>query len=77
MNLLKILLFKNRKYNVCILGGTKPNLADLDVYGILTAIQGCEAFHDLMSNTEIRPWFERMKNLVENHLVDNRIHTVS
>ncbi|CAF3989029.1 unnamed protein product, partial [Rotaria magnacalcarata] len=57
--------------DVSILGGSEPNLADLNVYGVLTAIQGCEAFQDLMSNTKIQPWFERMKNLVESGSVDN------
>jgi len=47
------------------------------VYGILTAIQGCEAFQDLMNNTKIQPWFERMKHLVEPHFVDNRIRATT
>ena len=29
------------------LGGDKPNLADLAVYGALSAVEGCEAFLDL------------------------------
>ncbi|CAF0794314.1 unnamed protein product [Adineta ricciae] len=52
------------------LGGSEPNVADLNAYGILTAIQGCEAFEDLMKNTKIQPWFERMRNLVEPHRID-------
>jgi len=59
------------------LGGSEPNLADLNVYGILTAIQGCEAFDDLMTNTKIQPWFERMKNLVEPHRIDKPVHSIS
>ncbi|CAF1242516.1 unnamed protein product [Adineta steineri] len=55
------------------LGGSEPNLADLNVYGVLTAIQGCEAFQDLMTNTKIQPWFERMKNLVEPHRIDTPV----
>ncbi|CAF3972137.1 unnamed protein product [Rotaria sp. Silwood2] len=53
--------------NKDFLGGSEPNLADLNVYGVLTAIQGCEAFQDLMNNTKIQPWFERMKHKVEPH----------
>jgi microsomal prostaglandin-E synthase 2 len=60
-----------------VLGGSEPNLADLNAYGILTAIQGCEAFDDLMKNTKIQPWFERMKQLVETHRVDTRVHSIS
>lgn len=59
--------------NKDFLGGSEPNLADLSVYDILTSIQGFEAFQDLMNNTKIQPWFERMKHLVEPHFVDNHI----
>jgi len=47
------------------LGGDKPNLADLAVYGALSAVEGCEAFLDLQANTNIRPWFEATKKAVE------------
>ncbi|CAF0876993.1 unnamed protein product [Rotaria sp. Silwood1] len=57
-------------------GGSEPNLADLNVYGILTAIQGSEAFQDLMTNTKIQPWLERMKNLVELHRVDTSVRSI-
>ncbi|CAF1362632.1 unnamed protein product [Adineta steineri] len=63
--------------NKNFLGGSQPNLADLNVYGILTAIQGCEAFQDLMSNTKIQPWFERMKHSVEPHFADNRLRATT
>jgi microsomal prostaglandin-E synthase 2 len=59
------------------LGGSEPNLADLNVYGILTAMQGCEAFKDLMINTKIQPWFERMKNLIEPHRIDTPVRSIS
>ncbi|CAF3562279.1 unnamed protein product [Rotaria socialis] len=57
-------------------GGFEPNLADLNVYGILTAIEGSDAFQDLMNNTKIQPWFARMKNLVEPHRIDTSIMTI-
>lgn len=60
-----------------ILGGTRPNVADLNVYGILTAIQGCEAFEDLMTHTKLRPWFNRMKNIIEPHRIDTPVHSIS
>ncbi|CAF0938587.1 unnamed protein product [Adineta ricciae] len=63
--------------NNSFLGGSQPNLADLNVYGILTAIQGTEAFQDLMNHTKIQPWFERMKHLVEPHFADNRIRATT
>ncbi len=47
------------------------------MYGILTAIQGCEAFKDLMINTKIQSWFERMKNLIEPHRIDTPVRSIS
>ncbi|GJQ88054.1 Su(P) [Trypoxylus dichotomus] len=49
------------------LGGTKPNLADLSVYGILSSIEGCIAFEDLLRNSEINDWYYGMKDAVQNH----------
>jgi len=43
------------------LGGAAPNLADLAVYGVLNAIEGCEAFQDARRNSRIGEWFDRMK----------------
>ncbi|CAF0829237.1 unnamed protein product [Didymodactylos carnosus] len=47
------------------LGGVRPNLADISCYGILTSIKGTQAFEDLLNNTDIQPWFERMTQIVE------------
>ncbi|KRT81447.1 hypothetical protein AMK59_5328, partial [Oryctes borbonicus] len=49
------------------LGGTQPNLADLSVYGILSSIEGCIAFKDLLLNSKINDWYYEMKNSVQNH----------
>lgn len=35
------------------LGGDKPNLADLAFYGALTSMEGCQAFSDILNNTNI------------------------
>eukprot|EP00794_Sanderia_malayensis_P015880 gene15880-17480_t len=43
---------KKRKF----MGGNKPNLADLSVYGVLSGIEGLDAFNDLMEHTTIKPW---------------------
>lgn len=48
---------KNRKF----LGGDEPNLADLNVYGVISSIEGLDTFNDLMANTNIAPWYDRMK----------------
>ncbi|KAG7171256.1 prostaglandin E synthase 2-like isoform X1 [Homarus americanus] len=60
---LKALKKKGTKF----MGGDQPNLSDLAVYGILTAVEGCDAFQDLKNNTKITPWFERMKEVVIQH----------
>ncbi|KAK6629411.1 hypothetical protein RUM43_003228 [Polyplax serrata] len=50
------------------LGGSTPNLADLAVYGVLSSIEGCLAFNDLLSNTKIGKWYYPMKEAVNNHV---------
>ncbi|VDI77490.1 microsomal prostaglandin-E synthase 2 [Mytilus galloprovincialis] len=56
------------------LGGDKPNLADLSVYGVLTSIEGCQAFEDTLNNTKIGPWFYRMKDACTNHKGSSSSH---
>jgi len=47
------------------MGGKQPNLADLNMYGVINAIEGLDAFEDLMKNTKIGPWYKRMKTQVK------------
>mmetsp|Transcript_39367 Transcript_39367/g.47729 ORF Transcript_39367/g.47729 Transcript_39367/m.47729 type:complete len:343 (-) Transcript_39367:481-1509(-) len=42
------------------LGGSTPNNADISVWGVLHAVEGMDTFKDVMDNTTIKPWFERM-----------------
>eukprot|EP01023_Acetabularia_acetabulum_P057860 TRINITY_DN6755_c1_g1_i1.p1 TRINITY_DN6755_c1_g1~~TRINITY_DN6755_c1_g1_i1.p1 ORF type:complete len:357 (+),score=75.23 TRINITY_DN6755_c1_g1_i1:444-1514(+) len=46
------------------LGGSQPNLADLAVFGVIRAITGTDTFNDLMKNSDILPWYDRMRLLV-------------
>lgn len=46
-------------------GGDQPNLADITVYGVLSSIEGCAAFQDLRSNTDIGKWYDDIKNSIE------------
>ncbi|XP_035212953.1 prostaglandin E synthase 2-like [Stegodyphus dumicola] len=48
-------------------GGDMPNLADLAVYGLLSSIEGCTAFQDLLDNTKIGPWYYNVKEAVSSH----------
>ncbi|XP_054719899.1 prostaglandin E synthase 2-like [Uloborus diversus] len=48
-------------------GGNTPNLADLAVYGLLNSIEGCQAFKDLLLNTNIGKWYYGVQEIVKNH----------
>lgn len=60
---LKALKKKGTKF----MGGDTPNLSDLAVYGVLTAVEGCDAFQDVKNNTKISRWFENMSEAVKQH----------
>ncbi|XP_032904497.1 prostaglandin E synthase 2 [Amblyraja radiata] len=47
------------------MGGNVPNLADLAVYGVLRVMEDLEAFGDMMANTKIKPWYQRMEENVQ------------
>ncbi|KAK4873090.1 hypothetical protein RN001_015119 [Aquatica leii] len=49
------------------MGGNRPNLADLAVFGVLNSIEGCIAFQDLLENSQIKNWYFDMKSSVETH----------
>lgn len=53
------------------MGGQKPNLSDLAVYGILKSIEGCEAFKDALCNTKLSTWYNAMIKEVEAHSGSN------
>ncbi|XP_051150095.1 uncharacterized protein LOC127264548 [Andrographis paniculata] len=46
------------------LGGSKPNLADLAVYGVLRPIRYLKSGRDMVENTRIGDWYSRMENAV-------------
>lgn len=54
------------------MGGETPNLADLAVYGVLSAIEGLATFDDVMKNTEIGPWYRATKELVNSNNMSSR-----
>ena len=43
------------------------DLADLAVYGVLSAIEGCDAFQDLLNNTKVAKWYNRVKEACRLH----------
>ncbi|XP_029366942.1 prostaglandin E synthase 2 isoform X2 [Echeneis naucrates] len=54
---------KNRKF----MGGERPNLADLAVFGVLRVMEGLQAFDDMMENTKVKFWYRRMERATLNH----------
>ena len=42
-----------RKADNMYLGGSKPPVADVEAYGIVSTMRGTKAFHDLESNSPI------------------------
>lgn len=56
-----------KKRGGTFMGGEKPNLSDLAVYGILKSIEGCNAFEDTLNNTNLKPWYDAMVKEVETH----------
>jgi microsomal prostaglandin-E synthase 2 len=51
---------KERPY----LGGSKPNLGDLAVFGVLRPIRYLRSGKDMVDNTRIGEWYSRMENTV-------------
>ncbi|KAJ1524948.1 hypothetical protein ONE63_009806 [Megalurothrips usitatus] len=52
-------------------GGKTPNLADLAVYGVLSSIEGCQAFKDALERTNIGSWYDEMKKYTKSHAGSN------
>lgn len=46
------------------MGGDRPNLADLAVYGVLTAVKGTPTYNDVVLNSNIGQWLSRMVQAV-------------
>uniref|UniRef100_A0A0D9W2Y7 Prostaglandin E synthase 2 n=1 Tax=Leersia perrieri TaxID=77586 RepID=A0A0D9W2Y7_9ORYZ len=46
------------------LGGSKPNLADLAVFGVLRPIRYLRAGKDMVEHTEIGDWYQRMEDAI-------------
>lgn len=46
------------------MGGSKPNLADLAVFGVLRPLRHLTAGKEMVANTTIGPWYSRMEAAV-------------
>lgn len=55
-------IFVIRKWGLHLrAGGSKPNLADLAVFGVLRPIRYLKAGVDMVENTRIGDWYQRME----------------
>lgn len=50
--------------NRLFMGGSKPNLADLAVFGVLRPIRYLQSGKDMVANTNIGAWYSRMEEAV-------------
>jgi len=46
------------------IGGSKPNLADLAVFGVLRPIRHLDTGRDMLAFTKIGEWYSRMEDAV-------------
>ena len=46
------------------LGGSKPCIADIAVFGVLRSLTNFDTFDDIMTNTKVKPWYERVQQEV-------------
>lgn len=47
---------KGKKFH----GGDKPNLADIEMYGMCSAFHGMPSWEDAVQNTKIEKWYNRL-----------------
>lgn len=45
-----------------LMGGAAPNKADLAVYGALNSIEGLDAFEEIICQTGVGAWYQRVSS---------------
>jgi microsomal prostaglandin-E synthase 2 len=48
-----------------MMGGTEPNMADFAVYGALKVMEGTSSFNQVMCQSKVRPWYDRIAQKVD------------
>lgn len=46
------------------LGGNRPDIADISVFGAMRSIEGLDTMQDALKHSRVGPWYERMKSAV-------------
>ena len=55
-------------------GGDKPNLADIEMYGMCSAFHGMPCWEDATQNTKIQKWFNRSVSYSASRAIDHTNH---
>ena len=45
-------------------GGSEPSIADLEMFGLITILEGTRVMPDIEKNTKVMPWYRRMREVV-------------
>ena len=69
VSLSNLIIFGISDPNGCKPVGVKPNDFNFfqSVYGVLSSIEGCDAWQEALENTRIKHWFENTKAAVDSH----------
>jgi len=51
-------------------GGQTPSLADLSVYGVISAVEGLDTFDEIMKNEVVKVWYNNVKSLAKSARLD-------
>lgn len=47
-------------------GGDKPDLADLDTFGVLQSVRGHRVYNEIIAQTKLAPWLKEMDSAIGN-----------
>ena len=47
-----------------MMGGSEPNMADLAVYGALNSMEDVTTFKEVMIQSKVAAWYQRMSHVV-------------
>nr|CAB3265263.1 prostaglandin E synthase 2 [Phallusia mammillata] len=53
------------------MGGDKPNLADICVFGVLSVMENLDSFNDVVTHSKIKKWYFATKKAIEEHKGQN------
>lgn len=45
-------------------GGSKPDLVDIDVFGVLQSVRGHRVYNEIVKDTKLTPWLNEMDKLL-------------